>query len=285
MRIALVVPSFNQASFLRSAIESVFAQRYPDLDLFVADGGSVDGSRAILESYGPRLRWTSGPDGGQVRAVNRALQSATGEICGFLNSDDFLFPGALDHVARAFDADPSVDVVYGRAWFVDEAGKELRAYPTLPFDFDHLVQHCFLCQPATFWRRRVHEKFGWFDPALDNTFDYEFWLRLAVGGAKFAYLPETLAASREHPATKSQRNRGRIFREIRTMQMRHLGYMGRNWWEQQIRFWRDESAAPWGRLLPGRSGERLYRLAWWPYFFWRRKLGGPAWYRQGHWRA
>jgi hypothetical protein len=67
--------------------------------------------------------------------------------------------------------------------------------------------------------------------------------------------------------------------------MRHLGYVGRNWWEQQIRFWRDETGSRWGRLLPGRKDERLYGLAWWPYAFWRRRFGGPLRYRPGHWRA
>src|SRR5262249_25544849 len=163
--------------------------------------------------------WTSGRDGGQVHAINAGLRVGQGEFAGYLNSDDLLLDGALAQVAAAFRAHPEVDVIYGRAWFIDEAGRRTREYPTLPFDLGRLVDHCFLCQPATFWRRRVHDRFGWFDPSFDNTFDYEFWLRLATGGAKFFHLPEHLAASREHPATKSSRNRGKIFAEIRRMQM------------------------------------------------------------------
>ena len=131
----------------------------------------------------------------------------------------------------------------------------------------------------------MHERFGWFDPRFDNTFDYEFWLRLMKGGARFHYLPDLLAGSREHPATKSARARGKIFAEIRRMQFQHFGYCGRNWWEQQLRYWRDESNSPLGRLLPGKRDQRMYRLAWWPYVMWRRRLGGPLFYQPEHFRC
>jgi glycosyltransferase involved in cell wall biosynthesis len=281
----IVMPSYRQGRFLPAAIDSVLAQANVAVDLVVRDGGSDDDSIATLQRYGDRVRWRSGPDGGQVMALNAGFAAARGQILGYLNSDDVLLPGALARVAEVFAARAEVDVVYGKAWFIDEAGTVTREYPTVPFDREVLVQHCFICQPATFWRRGVLERFGAFDPSYDNTFDYEFWLRLAEGGARFHHLPEYLAASREHPATKSQRNRGRIFAEIRRMQFRRLGYVGRNWWEQQLRYWRDESDNAWGRLLPGAPDTRLYRLAWWPYVLVRRRLGGPLFFRPGHWRA
>lgn len=282
---ALVTPSFNQAPFLRDCVDSVLGQAVPALAYEVRDGGSTDGSVEVLRGLGERVRWRSGPDGGQVRAINDGLAALPGEICGYLNSDDRLLPGALEAVAEAFAADPAADVVYGDAWFVDASGRRTRPYPMVDYDFAVLVEHCFICQPAAFWRRRVHERHGWFDPAFDTTFDYEFWLRLATRGARFVRLRRELAESREHPATKSSARRADVFREIRRLQWRHLGYCGRNWWEQQIRFWRDESGSPLGRWLPGREGRRMYRLAWWPYVLCRRRLGGPLWYREGHWRA
>lgn len=281
----LAMPSFRQAPFLPAALDSVLEQRDVVVHLDVRDGGSDDGSVTVLRRYGDRVRWRSGPDGGQVAAINAALSAGRSEYVGYLNSDDVLFPGALQRVAETFRKHPEADIVYGRGWFIDEAGRNLREYPTVAFDVDTLIQHCLICQPAAFWRRSVHDRFGWFDASFDNTFDYEFWLRLATGGAKFVHLPEYLAGSREHAATKSQRHRGQIFTEIRRMQLRHLGYVGRNWWEQQIRFWRDESGRKWGRVLPGRRDERMYRLAWWPYVLWRNRLGGPLFYRLGHWRA
>jgi len=282
---ALVTPSYQQAPFIRACVDSVLAQTDARVNHAVYDGGSTDGTVEVLRSYGQRLPWQSGPDGGQVRAINRGLQELDGDYCGYLNSDDVLTAGALARVAAEFARRPDVDVIYGRAWWIDATGRRTRAYPTLPYNFDALVQHCFIAQPAAFWRRRVHDDCGWFDPAFDSTFDYEFWLRLATRGRRFHHLPEVLAESREHAATKSATRRGAVFREIRRMQLRHLGYCGRNWWEQQLRYWRDESGAAWGRLLPGQRDERLYRLAWWPYLLWRRKPGGPLFHRPGDFRC
>jgi glycosyltransferase involved in cell wall biosynthesis len=285
MTLALVTPSFNQAPFLRACIDSVQDQSPASVCHQVWDGGSSDGSIEVLRSYGNTLQWRSGPDGGQARAINAGLQELPGDICAYLNSDDIFLPGAISRVMGIFSAQPETDVVYGRAWWINEAGQKTRQYPTLPWDPEALIQHCYLCQPATFWRRRVHDRFGWFDPAYDNTFDYEFWIRLMVGGARFHHIPEFLAGSREHPATKSARARGQIFAEIRHMQLHHLGYCGRNWWEQQLRYWRDESGSPFGRILPGKRDQRMYRLAWWPYLLWRRRPGGPLFYRAGHFRS
>lgn len=285
LRFSLVTPSFNQAAFLRAAIDSVRRQKGVDIEHVVRDGGSTDGSLDVLREFGSTLRWQSGPDGGQVAAINAGLQETSGEICGYLNSDDVLEESALARVAAVFAENPEVDVVYGDAWFIDAEGRRTRPYPTVPFDFQILVQHCFICQPAAFWRRSVHARWGWFDPAYDNTFDYEFWIRLATRGARFLHLPEVLAESREHTQTKTQRQRKKIFREIRHMELNHLGYCGRNWWEQELRFYRDETQGWLSRLLPGKRDERLYGLAWWPYALYRRQLGGPWRYRPGHWRA
>lgn len=282
---SLVTPSLNQAAFLRAAIESVRTQEGVSIDYFVLDGGSTDGSLRILQGYGDALRWHSGPDGGQAAAINAGLRETHGEICGYLNSDDVLVPGSLAAVEKIFADHPKVDVVYGDASFIDAKGVRTRPYPTVPFDFDVLVQHCFICQPAAFWRRSVHERWGWFDPVYDNTFDYEFWLRLATLGARFLHIPRILAESREHADTKTQRQRRAIFREIRQMELHHLGYCGRNWWEQALRYQRDEAGSRIGRFLPGKRDERLYGLAWWPYVFWRKRLGGPLFHSPGDWRA
>ncbi len=282
---SLVTPSLNQAAFLRAAIESVRSQEGVSLDYLVLDSGSVDESLQILREYGSNLRWRSGPDGGQAAAINAGLRETRGDFCGYLNSDDVLVPGALSTVASIFADHPEVDVIYGDASFIDTKGCRTRPYPTVSFDLDVLIQHCFICQPAAFWRRSAHARWGWFDPAYDNAFDYEFWLRLATQGACFFHLSRTLAESREHAATKTTRHRQAIFREIRRMELHHLGYCGRNWWEQALRFHRDEGGSWLGRLLPGRRNDRLYGLAWWPYVLWRRRLGGPLFYSPGHWRA
>jgi glycosyltransferase involved in cell wall biosynthesis len=96
LRISLVTPSFNHARFLERTIESVLAQRGPfELEYTVRDGASTDGTLAILKRYGGRLQWVSEPDHGQVDAINKGLRAASGDVVGWLNSDDVLLPGAL----------------------------------------------------------------------------------------------------------------------------------------------------------------------------------------------
>lgn len=282
--VSIVTPSFQQAPFLRACIDSVRRQSYAPIEYQVRDGGSTDGSVEILRSYGDALRWRSERDRGQAAAINACLREAGGEIVGFLNSDDVLQPGAVAAAVAALQANPEVDIVYGRAAIIDESGRPLRPAPVRPFDPDVLVQHCFISQPAAFWRRSLHERIGYFTEEFDHTLDYEFWIRAMVNGATFLFVDQEWAQAREHDAAKSQRLRGEIFRQIRELQLRRLGYCGRNWWEQHLRYLRDEKGGAW-RLLPGRREQRLYRLAWLPYVLWRRKLGGPLFYRPGHWRA
>src|ERR1700756_3819113 len=93
LKISIVTPSFNQASFLKEALESVARQNYPAVEHIVVDGGSTDGSVELLKAYSGRngwahLRWISEPDEGQSDALNKGFKMASGEIIGWLNSDD-----------------------------------------------------------------------------------------------------------------------------------------------------------------------------------------------------
>lgn len=95
-RISVVTPSFNQAPFLQRAISSVLDQHYPNLEYVVVDGGSGDGSLAIIQQWAGHLsRWVCEPDGGQADAINKGLRWTTGELVAWLNADDFFLPGAL----------------------------------------------------------------------------------------------------------------------------------------------------------------------------------------------
>ncbi|PYQ26324.1 MAG: hypothetical protein DMF81_00015 [Acidobacteria bacterium] len=120
--VSIVTPSFNQGRFLRRTIESVLGQGYPRIEYIVCDGGSTDGSREILGSYGDRLRWDSQPDAGQSAALNRGFAGAHGEVFAYLNSDDLLRPGAVEAVVQHLARNAECDLVYGDADYVDEEG-------------------------------------------------------------------------------------------------------------------------------------------------------------------
>jgi glycosyltransferase involved in cell wall biosynthesis len=220
LRISLVTPSFNQGEFIERTIESVLSQRGDfELDYRVVDGGSSDQTLAILQRYGDRLSFVSERDDGQVDAINKGLRATTGDVVGWLNSDDVLLPGALAAVADAFRAHPEREWLHGRCEIIDPTDRPVRKWVSLykhmrarRHSFDSLVTENYVSQMTAFWRRSVHDVIGYLDPALHFAFDYDLWLRLAERGAPL-YLPEKLACFRWYPTSKSGAMFERQFRE------------------------------------------------------------------------
>lgn len=125
MKISIVTISFNQTCFLEEAICSVLEQGYPNVEYIVVDPGSTDGSREIIERYSDRIdKVIFEPDEGPADGLNKGFAHASGDVFGFLNSDDVLEPGALSGAARYFEARPEVDVVSGHSWIIDEEGRK-----------------------------------------------------------------------------------------------------------------------------------------------------------------
>lgn len=206
--VSLIIPSFNQGAFLEATLCSALEQDYPRLELLVIDGGSSDESPSILQRYSDRLAyWVSEPDRGQAHAINKGLQAARGSLLGWLNSDDLLLPGTVARAVQVFQERPEVDVVYGRLERIDADGR-LIPTPRLPkdvleFSIEHVLGECIVNQPGSFWRRAVMEKAGLLDERLHYALDYEYWIRLALLGARFARLPQPVARFRLSPASKT----------------------------------------------------------------------------------
>ncbi|HSE96596.1 MAG TPA: glycosyltransferase, partial [Methylomirabilota bacterium] len=221
--VSIVTPSYGQARFLGRTIASVLGQSYPDLEYIVIDGGSTDGSVDLLQQHGDRIRWTSEPDRGQSHALNKGFARARGEILAYLNADDVLAPGAVERAVTYLRDHPACDMVYGRAWFIDERDRLLEPYPTAPFSFERLMDDNCVCQPATFWRRRIAERVGGFDESLHIALDYQYWIRIVLAGGRIDYLPEVLALSRRHTEAKTWADRERTYSEIFTVCRRLTG--------------------------------------------------------------
>jgi len=206
--VSVVTPSFNQARFLEETLASVFGQDYPHIEYLVMDGGSTDASTDILNRYSERLAyWESQPDQGQAHAINKGLERARGEILGWLNSDDVLLPETVRRAVDVFKTYPEVDVVYGRLDRINARG-ELIPTPVLPkdkvvFSKKLVIGECVVNQPGAFWRRRIMERVGFLNQELVYTLDYEYWIRMALAGANFLRLPETVARFRLSSASKT----------------------------------------------------------------------------------
>lgn len=212
MRISIVTPSLNQVRYIDEALESVRQQEYPAVEHLILDGRSSDGTVEFLGALdGKRewkhIRWQSEPDSGQSAALNRGFKLASGDIIGWLNSDDRYRAGCFDHVVRAFEENPGVDVFYGDYALIDDYGKLVEVRREIEFNRFILLHHhvLYIATTATFFRRRIFEEGNWLRPDLHYAMDYEFFLRLAAAGYRIQRIPQVLADFRVHPDSKSCR--------------------------------------------------------------------------------
>ncbi|MCU0371259.1 MAG: glycosyltransferase, partial [Bacteroidales bacterium] len=179
-KISIITPSYNQANFLKETVQSILSQDIDiELEHIVVDGGSTDGSVEYLRSVGDKIRWVSEPDHGQADAVNKGIRMATGDIIGWLNSDDLYLPGTLQAVAGHFRSNPDCRWVYGRCRIIDSSGKERWKWITRyknarlkRFSIDKLFRENFISQPAVFFRKDLVMEAGFLNLDLHYAMDY-----------------------------------------------------------------------------------------------------------------
>ena len=220
-RISVVTPSLNQAAFIELTIRSVLDQNYPALDYIVVDGGSTDGTQAILQKYGERLRWLSEKDRGQTDAINKGMRMADGELLAYLNADDVYLPGTFDTVARYFEAHPQVDWVYGDCRLIDEMGRSIGRLKAPRFNLNRMILRGeYIPQPAAFWRRTAATAIGEFDVTRRYSMDYDFFIRLGQHSPGHR-LDAELACFRLQPASKTISSEENHWRETLKVSEQH----------------------------------------------------------------
>lgn len=204
-KVSIVTPSFNQARFISRTIASVTSQNYPDLEHFVQDGGSQDGTVELLNACGNRIAgWESKPDSGQSQAINLGLARTSGEIMAWLNSDDILLPGAVHSIVEYFNRHPDVDVVYGNRLLIDENDLEIGRWIMPGHDGSVLSWVDYVPQETLFWRRRIWDKVGGkIDESFRFAMDWDLLVRFREAGAKFAHISRFIGAFRIHEHQKT----------------------------------------------------------------------------------
>jgi GT2 family glycosyltransferase len=222
-KISIVMPSFNQASYLEEAIRSVLDQNYPFLEFILVDGGSTDGSIEIISRYRAQCSAVIvESDKGQSDALNKGFSLATGEVMNWLCSDDLLEPGALERVAIAYRRHEA-DLIAGgcvriggtRAQILHRHHNSLKLGVTGSLDALDILKFTrsweaanYFFQPEVFFSRRIWDLSGaMIKRHLYYAMDYDLWLRMALAGATFRHLPVMIGSSRVHTAQKTQNDR------------------------------------------------------------------------------
>lgn len=227
--ITVVIPSFNQAPFLRQAIDSVLCQS-EQIELVVMDGGSTDGSAEIVKSYDKELHfWRSGPDDGQASAINAGVEKGLAPYVCWLNSDDFYYPDTLSSLRQHLERHTAAPMVYGRTWNVNIDGRKANPYPTWEFSPRLFANYCLISQPATLIRRQAWESVQGLDVFLELAFDYDLWWRLYLGYGAPAFLKKYVAANRMHGGTKTHNNLDKHYDESIEVVRRHYGDVPVKW--------------------------------------------------------
>ena len=218
-RLNIVTPSYQQARYLGATMASVL-EADAAVDYLVQDGGSTDGSVALIEASArkpgpssvrpasaPRLiHWVSQRDAGQADAIARGFARTTGDpddLMAWINSDDTYLCGALAFVADYFARHPEVDVLYGNRIVIDEESREIARWFLPPHDDAVLRLNDFVPQETLFWRRRVWDRAGGLDPAFQFALDWDLLLRFSAIGARVVRVPYFLACFRAHAAQKT----------------------------------------------------------------------------------
>lgn len=182
-KISIVTPNFNKGNYLEETILSVLNQEYPNLEYIVIDGGSSDNSTAIIEKYAAQLKYTvSEKDNGMYHALQKGFSHSTGEIMGWLNSDDILHPKSLFTLAELFTSFNSVEWIQGHPTVIDKIGRVVYNRPgrNNSQDFYSKRYHdgIFIQQESTYWKRSLWEKAGGFvSTEYKYAGDFELWIR------------------------------------------------------------------------------------------------------------
>lgn len=207
-RISIIVPSYQQGSFLEETLRSILLQGYPDIEIVLVDGGSTDETLRVIERYASWISWwVSEKDRGQTHALNKGLEQVTGTWIGWQNSDDYYAPLAFAHAMKTVETHPEVDVIYGTVDYVDESSHFLA--PNLdvqPLKWENMLEHPCCSNQSLFFHRSVFDSSIRFNESRRHYMDWDLYCHLVMAGKKFAYIPEIKGAFRQHAMAKSSKS-------------------------------------------------------------------------------
>jgi glycosyltransferase involved in cell wall biosynthesis len=264
--ISVVIPSFNQGEFIRETLDSVLAQAYPNMDIYIADGGSTDGSLKILEEYHKLypdlIRYDSRQDGGHHNGVNKGIANTSGQIIAWINSDDVYLPDAFWKIATFFYFNQMALVVYGRNRYVDCKLQPVVDYPVdwsplLCEQRRRMLHFCIITQPSLFFKRDAVKFCG---ALASKILDYELWMRWQTN-LPFYFCDDYLSLSRLQEDAITVNANKKLLREICKTVHDYYGVVPFSW---AFRYaFTERFGAAWTRGESPAPGRKVYLIAYW----------------------
>lgn len=205
--VTIITPSYNQARFLPATYESVICQDYPNIEYFIIDGGSTDGSAELIKNWAEKKNnriswWISEKDNGQADAINKGLARANGEIVAWLNSDDIYMVGAVTKAVEIFKEQPNLGLIFSNVFSNNAEGEFINAMVYGDWGLEELLAFNIIGQPGIFMRKAALDKVGGLDLTYNLLLDHQLWLRIA-SQFPIKHVNDYFAAARMHPAAKN----------------------------------------------------------------------------------
>lgn len=201
---SILIPCHNAQPWIAQCIESALSQTWPLKEVIVVDDGSTDGSLEVIQSFGDRIRWETGPNRGGNAARNQLLELARGEWLQYLDADDYLWPDKIEKQLRFVADHPELDVVFSRYVLETMEGGRLRqevGRMPEPLDPWELLVRWDLPQTGAVLSRKqgVRDAGGWRDnqPCCQ---EHKLYLRLLRAGKRFGYCADYGAVYRQWSA-------------------------------------------------------------------------------------
>lgn len=222
--VSIVTPSFNQGKFIEETIKSILNQTYKNIEYIIIDGGSTDDTLSVVNKYRNQIDIIiHEKDKGQTDALNKGFRLAKGELVGWINSDDILYPDCVEKIVELYGEQPEGAIFYSsQSNFINERGKIIKLkILEIPNRRYLLNQNYSIIQQGSFYSSTIVRKCNYLNDKLNYCMDLDLWLRLLEYGSIHSYKTKPLAAFRVWGDTKTTNGGRKFLNEIRQTLIKH----------------------------------------------------------------
>jgi len=231
--VTIVTPSFNQGQFIEKTILSVLGQTYPNIEYIIVDGGSTDNTMAVVNKYRDKIDFIiHEKDDGQADAINKGFKEAKGDLLGWINSDDLLYPKCVERIVELYFNHPSGAVFYHSVLDrIDKDDQFIKRTSVIIPNRQYLLNYCSdVIQPGSFYATQLVKKVNYLNKSIYYCMDLDLWLRLTIHGGIYYTFEEPFSAFRVYTGTKTDTGKHNFLKNIKQVLLKN----GANWYSKNI---------------------------------------------------